>query len=83
MVEACIKNNRRFIAFELNPTYYEIILRRAEKAKTDISNMFNFGDSSNSASVVYSEHINTQTQLFEKGPANILHQLPVQRQDRQ
>lgn len=30
-VEACIKNDRHYIAFELNPKYYNIILRRAEK----------------------------------------------------
>jgi len=70
-VEACIKNNRHFIAFELNPMYYEIILRRAERARADISNMLNFEDSRNSASVVYSEHVNTQAQFFEKSPTNI------------
>lgn len=34
-VEACINNDRRFIAFELNPRYYDIILRRAIRARAD------------------------------------------------
>ena len=48
-VDACIRNNRHFIAFELNPTYYEIILRRAEGAKADNANMFSFDDDRNRA----------------------------------
>lgn len=30
-VAACILNRRNFIAFELNPTYYQLILRRMER----------------------------------------------------
>lgn len=38
-VEACIKNNRHYIAFELNAEYYNIILRRAEKARSEKENV--------------------------------------------
>lgn len=31
---ACSLNNRRFITYELNPNYYEIILKRIERNKT-------------------------------------------------
>jgi site-specific DNA-methyltransferase (adenine-specific) len=48
-VDACIRNDRHFIAFELNPAYYEIILRRAKEAKTDAANMLAFDNSGNKA----------------------------------
>lgn len=32
-VAACLLNNRHYIAFEINPTYYEMILRRIERIK--------------------------------------------------
>lgn len=38
-VEACIKNNRHYIAFELNAEYYNIIIRRAEKARAEKENV--------------------------------------------
>lgn len=36
-VEACIRNGRHYIAFELNPQYYEIILRRAKRAQAGMA----------------------------------------------
>lgn len=38
-VEACIKNNRHYIAFELNTAYYNIILQRVERARTEKDNV--------------------------------------------
>lgn len=37
-VEACIKNDRHYIAFELNTEYYNIIMRRAERARAEKEN---------------------------------------------
>jgi site-specific DNA-methyltransferase (adenine-specific) len=34
-VEACIRNNRNYIAYEINTQYYEIIKKRAMKARLD------------------------------------------------
>lgn len=31
---ACLLNNRRFITYELNPDYYEMILNRIERNQT-------------------------------------------------
>ena len=38
-VEACIKNNRHYIVFELNAEYYNIVLQRAERARVEKENI--------------------------------------------
>ena len=37
---ACLLNNRHYVAFEINPDYYEIILRRIERIKKEMSNLY-------------------------------------------
>ena len=69
-IAACIKNKRHFIAFELNPTYYELVLRRAERTKADAASVLNFDNVASSTTTVYPEHASTQATLFEKGPTN-------------
>jgi DNA modification methylase len=41
-VEACIKNSRHYLAYEINPEYYDIIQNRAIRAKSEYAAILNF-----------------------------------------
>ena len=41
-VESCIRNGRRYVAFEINPNYYEIIQQRIDKTNIAMKSEFNF-----------------------------------------
>lgn len=39
-VAACIKNQRHYITFEINPKYYEMVLRRIERVQNAIDTLY-------------------------------------------
>lgn len=68
-VEACIKNDRHVIAFELNPQYHKIIVQRAERARAERASVFRFEDKKSvTLTAEYPDRDPTQTTFFEKGP---------------
>ena len=72
-VEACIRNQRHYIAFEINETYFDIINKRADKAKADCASVLNFEAIQTPKTVEYPEPVSQQATLFERRPNSRLH----------
>ncbi|MBN2020984.1 MAG: site-specific DNA-methyltransferase [Sedimentisphaerales bacterium] len=63
-VEVCIRNNRHYIAFELNRKYYGIIVRRAQNAIKEKASVFNFDAKANIKLVTPRNHAVQKFSLF-------------------
>lgn len=72
-VEACIRNQRHYIAFEINEAYFEIINNRVEKARVDCASMLDFEGAPTPATPQRSKPVPQQTTLFEKSPGKSVH----------
>lgn len=63
-VEACIRNQRHYIAFEINEEYFSIINRRADKSKSDCASMLDLNTKQASKDIEYPELVPQQATLF-------------------
>lgn len=72
-VEACIRNQRHYIAFEINETYCAIINKRTDKVKADCVSMLDLETKQTSKDIEYPEPVPQQATLFEKRPNKRLH----------
>ncbi|MFA6186298.1 MAG: site-specific DNA-methyltransferase [Phycisphaerae bacterium] len=60
-VEACIRNERHYIAFEINPEYHQIIKDRIKRVHSEANNQLPFDQNQG-----YSAPCSVQETLFEK-----------------
>jgi site-specific DNA-methyltransferase (adenine-specific) len=66
-VEACIKNNRNCIAFEINPQYYDTIQKRAVKARLECESVFKFSQQQSPLDCHCPTPVPAEANLFENG----------------
>lgn len=67
-VDACLRNGRHYVAFEINPTYYEIIVRRRDRVAAELKSVLPLAAKSNDNKNINSAHKKTVTKditLFE------------------
>ncbi|HSA33210.1 MAG TPA: site-specific DNA-methyltransferase [bacterium] len=63
-VEACIKTDRHFIAFEINGKYFEIIESRAERAKSEKATLIDFSSAPSARTQSARQPVPVQAKLF-------------------
>ena len=68
-IEACIRNQRHYIAFEINPKYHRIIEERIKKVRLEIDNHLPLYLGNNNQNRTSTTHL-VQSTLFEKHPIN-------------
>ncbi len=66
-VEACLRNNRHYIVFEINADYCKIIERRVKRVRADLESYLPLPEPKAGGAVVYPRTKPVQTSLFEKG----------------
>jgi site-specific DNA-methyltransferase (adenine-specific) len=68
-IETCIRNQRHYIAFEINPEYHRIIEERIKKVRLEIDNHLPLCLGNNNQNRTSTPHL-VQSTLFEKHPIN-------------
>ncbi len=68
-VEACIRNERHFIAFEINPQYCRIIEDRIARVRSDIRNRLPLREYQPRENQNSATHSHIDPTLFKNGPA--------------